>query len=86
MGYKGDKKKLKSVVRSCLGGARSVLAMFLRNSKKKIKQLKVAKQVALRIVDSSHMRFLESEVNMLLDKETKMWGQWFRVLWLKDGD
>ena len=38
------------------------------------KKLKVAEQVALRIEDSSHMRFLESEVNMLLDKETKMWG------------
>ena len=38
------------------------------------KKLKVAEQVALRIEHSSHMRFLESEVNMLLDKETKMWG------------
>lgn len=32
------------------------------------------------------MRLLEKEVNMLLDKEAKMWAQWSKVLWLKDGD
>lgn len=32
------------------------------------------------------MRVLEKEVNMLLDKEAKMWAQQSKVLWLKDGD
>nr|XP_023913512.1 uncharacterized protein LOC112025077 [Quercus suber] len=29
---------------------------------------------------------LEKEVNLLLDKEAKMWAQRSKVLWLKDGD
>ena len=32
------------------------------------------------------MRWLEKEVNMLLDKEAKIWAQRSKVLWLKDGD
>ena len=32
------------------------------------------------------MRILESEVNLLLDKEVKMWAQRPRIMWLKDGD
>lgn len=32
------------------------------------------------------MRWLEKEVNLLLDKEAKMWAQRSKVLWLKDGD
>ena len=32
------------------------------------------------------MKWLEGEVNVLLDKEAKMWRQRFKVMWLKDGD
>ena len=32
------------------------------------------------------MKLLEREVNQLLDKEAKMWGQHSRVMWLRDGD
>lgn len=32
------------------------------------------------------MRQLEQEINLLLDKEAKMWSQMSRVMWLKDGD
>ena len=32
------------------------------------------------------MRFLESEINMLLEKEAKMWAQRSKIMWLKDGD
>ena len=32
------------------------------------------------------MRFLESKINMLLEKETKIWAQQSKIMWLKDGD
>ena len=32
------------------------------------------------------MKVLESENNLLLDKEAKMWRQRSRILWMKDGD
>ena len=32
------------------------------------------------------MRILESKVNLLLDKEAKMWAQRSQIMWLKDGD
>jgi len=32
------------------------------------------------------MRFLEPEINMLLEKEAKMWAQRSKIMWLKDGD
>ena len=36
--------------------------------------------------DPKRMRQLEKEINLLMDKEAKMWAQRSRVLWLKDGD
>ena len=53
---------------------------------KKKRQLKEAEQRAVRTGDSRCMRWLEGEVNILLDKEAKMWRQRSKVLWLKDGD
>lgn len=41
----------------------------------KRKQLKWAEHVALRTGDSSHMKLLEDEVNLLLDRQAKMWRQ-----------
>lgn len=42
--------------------------------------------MALRTGDSSRMKFLENEVNLLLDKEVIMWRQRSKILWLFDGD
>ena len=50
------------------------------------KQLKAAEQHALWSGDSSYIRFLEDEVNQLLDKEAQMWRQRSKVAWLRDGD
>ena len=41
---------------------------------------------AIRGGDPKCMRQLEKEMNLLMDKEAKMWAQRSRVLWLKDGD
>ena len=32
------------------------------------------------------MRQLEQEINLLLEKESKMWSQRSRIRWLKDGE
>ena len=51
-----------------------------------MKQLKESEQRAVQTGDSRCMRWLEGEVNILVDKEAKMWRQRSKVLWLKDGD
>ena len=48
--------------------------------------MKEAEQWAVWTGDSRRMKWLEGEVNILLDKEAKMWRQRSKVLWLKDGD
>ena len=45
-----------------------------------------AEKQAIRGGDPKRMRQLEKEINVLLDKEVKMWAQRSQVLWLKDGD
>ena len=50
------------------------------------KQLKATEQHALWSGDSSYIRFLEDEVNQLLNKEAQMWKQQSKVAWLRDGD
>ena len=42
--------------------------------------------MALRTGDSSRMKFLENEVNLLIDKEAIMWRQQSKTLWPSDGD
>ena len=36
--------------------------------------------------DNSRLRELKAEIHVLMDKETRMWSQRSRVLWLKHGD
>lgn len=48
--------------------------------------MKEAEERAVQTGDSRHMKRLESKVNVLLDKEAKMWRQRSKVMWLKDGD
>ena len=60
-------KELTRSSKRCFGSVRKEL--------EKRKQLKGAKQMAIRTGDSSRMKILEGEVNILLDKEAKMWRQ-----------
>ena len=57
-----------------------------RELENKRKQLKQVENKAARTGNSTRMKLLEREVNQLLDKEAKMWGQHLRVMWLRDGD
>ena len=72
-------KELESWCRKNFGNVR-------RELEKKRRLLVQAKVQAIRGGDSKHMRQLEKEINLLMDKEVKMWAQRLRVLWLKDGD
>ena len=65
--------------KKCFGKVRKQLEV-------KCKQLQTIEQAALRTGDSSRMKFLENEVNLLIDKEAIMWRQWSKTLWLSDGD
>ena len=42
--------------------------------------------VALRTRSNVRIRELQREINELLDRETRMWNQLSRILWLKNGD
>ena len=57
-----------------------------RELQQKRKALQQVERDSLRTGDSRNMRFLEAEINKLLDKEAKMWAQRAKILWLKDGD
>ena len=65
--------------KKCFGSVR-------RELENKRKQLKQVENEAARTGNSTRMKLLEREVNQLLDKEAKMWGQHSRVMWLRDGD
>ena len=64
--------------KKCFGSVR-------RELENKRKQLKQAENEAAWTGNLTRMKLLEREVNQLLDKEAKMWGQRSRVMWLKDG-
>ena len=59
-------------------------------TKKRIKKrrdmLAEEEAVALRTGSNIRIRELQSEINELLDRETRMWNQRSRILWLKNGD
>ena len=42
--------------------------------------------VALRTGSNVRIKELQREINELLDRETRMWNQRSRILWLKNGD
>ena len=65
--------------KKCFGSVR-------RELENKCKQLKQVENVAARTGKSTCMKLLEREINQLLDKESKMWGQHLRIQWLRDGD
>ena len=72
-------KELESWSRKNFGNVR-------RELEKKRQLLVHAEKQAIRRGDPKRMRQLEKEINVLMDKEAKMWVQRSWVLWLKDGD
>lgn len=57
-----------------------------RELAKKKKLLVVAENEAIVIGNNSQVRGLKAEINILLDREARMWCQRSRVLWLSKGD
>ena len=64
---------------NCFGNVRRTLV-------EKNKLLAAAELVAMRTGDNSHVRLLKAEINVLIDREARMWSQRSRVLWLSKGD
>lgn len=48
--------------------------------------LVIAEKKAMISGNKSQVRSLKSKINVLLDRENRMWCQRFRVLWLSKGD
>ena len=64
---------------NCFGNVRKQL-------EKKNEQLAKAKRIAMVSGDNFLVRKLKGEINVLLDREVRMWNQRSRVLWLSKGD
>ena len=45
-----------------------------------------AEAEALRTRENTRLRELKAEIHVLMDRETRLWSQRSRVLWLKNGD
>ena len=57
-----------------------------REIKKKRDMLVEEEAVALRTGSHVRIRELQREINELMDRETRIWNQRSRILWLKNGD
>ena len=64
----------------------NVFGNVRRELKKRRDMLVEEEAVALRTGSNIRIRELQSEINELLDYETRMWNQRSRILWLKNGD
>ena len=53
---------------------------------KKKEQLAKAERIAMVSGDNFLVRKLKGEINVLLDREARMWNQRSKVLWLNNGD
>ncbi|XP_075665198.1 uncharacterized protein LOC142634829 [Castanea sativa] len=65
--------------KQCFGSVR-------RELENKNKLLQRAEKEVARTGNSARMKLLEREINQLLVKESMMWGQRSRIMWLRDGD
>ena len=64
---------------NCFGNVRRKLA--------DMKKLLAAVELeALRSGNNSQVRLLKAEVNVLIDRESRLWSQRSKVLWLSKGD
>ena len=64
----------------------NVFGNVRRELKKKRDMLVEEEAVALRTGSHVRIRELQREINELMDRETRMWNQRSRILWLKNGD
>ena len=64
----------------------NVFGNVRRELKKKRDMLIEKEAVALRTGSNVRIRELQGEINELMDRETRMWNQRSRILWLKNGD
>ena len=64
---------------NCFGNVRRTLV-----DKKKL--LAVAELEAMRSRNNSQVRLLKAKVNVLIDRESRLWSQRSRVLWLSKGE
>ena len=65
--------------KNCFGNVR-------RDLEEKKKLLAKVEVNAMRRGDNSRLRELKAEIHVLMDRETRLWSQRSRVLWLKNGD
>ena len=57
-----------------------------RELRKKREQLIEEEAVAVRMGNNFRIKKLKEEINVLMDRETRMWNQRSRILWQKNGD
>ena len=64
----------------------NVFGNVRRELKKKRELLIEEEVVAVRTCNNVQIKELKEEINVLMDRETRMWNQRSRILWLKNGD
>lgn len=70
------------MVRTSHGGKKLLWQHTKRIEKKKKKLLAQAEIEAMQSGDNSRIRELKNEINVLLDREARMWSQRSRVKWV----
>ena len=68
------------------GGITIVLGMSKKSWGEKKEQLAKVERIAMVSGDNFLVRKLKGEINVLLDREARMWNQRSKVLWLNNGD
>ena len=79
-------KRWTDVGKNSLDGVKKGFRSVFQDLEQKKRQLQQGEKIASHGGDTSRMRQLEQEINLLLDKESKMWSQRSRIMWLKDED
>ena len=64
----------------------NVFGNVRRELRRKREQLIEEEAVAVRIGSNIRIKQLKEEINVLMDRENRMWNQRSRILWLKNGD
>ena len=78
--------KLKDCKRSLGKWSKQHFGNVTRQLAEKRQQLQDAETSAMQGVSMDILKSLKSEINVLLEKEERMWRQRSRTSWLKDGD
>ena len=65
---------------------RNIFGNVRKELEKKKAQLAQAEMEAIVSAVNHKVRELKENINVLLDREARLWCQWSRVLWLQNGD